>query len=410
MRHRCRSARVRLPGGGTRSAAGARLSWSRSGLRARSSPRPSRARFARPSRRRWHRRLAPGAARGRSRLAGTKAPPALPRAGHACVRYGRGGRAAGGDLPADPGRDQRAARALAAKTPVTGHSMHVRGIGEEPTRRRMRHAAAGPARPDWINADLHVHSNFSKDCASRWRPSWRLLGRSASALSPSPTTTRSTAPSWLKSSSGGDPFVIVAEEVKTAEGEVIGLFLKKRIPGGLSFDETLSLIKEQGGLVYVPHPFDGLRTTPSYRALVDNLHRIDVIEIYNAQSGALVVQPEGRALRGQVQYRGRRGQRRARVAGSRHRHASACRASTIRRASWPPYGRPTSSPDEESALSAVAEAAADHSRPGLARGLAARGPRRARIRRNSPTTRQYSVYPLRGVWSERHGSRSTARS
>ena len=35
--------------------------------------------------------------------------------------------------------------------------------------------------------------------------------------------------------------------------------------------------------MYVPHPFDGLRTTPSYRALVDNLHRIDVIEIYNAQ-------------------------------------------------------------------------------------------------------------------------------
>ena len=50
-----------------------------------------------------------------------------------------------------------------AKTPVAGYSMHVRGIGEEPTRRRMRHAAAGPVRPDWINADLHVHSNYSKD-------------------------------------------------------------------------------------------------------------------------------------------------------------------------------------------------------------------------------------------------------
>jgi hypothetical protein len=71
--------------------------------------------------------------------------------------------------------------------------------------------------------------------------------------------------------------------VKTSEGEVIGLFLDKLIPRGLSFDETLSLIKEQGGLVYVPHPFDALRTTPSYRALVDNLHRIDVIEIYNAK-------------------------------------------------------------------------------------------------------------------------------
>jgi predicted metal-dependent phosphoesterase TrpH len=81
----------------------------------------------------------------------------------------------------------------------------------------------------------------------------------------------------------GDPFIIVAEEVKTTEGEVIGLFLKEKIPRGLSFDETLSLIKEQGGLVYVPHPFDALRTTPSYRSMVDNLYRIDVIEIYNAR-------------------------------------------------------------------------------------------------------------------------------
>ncbi|MCL5942553.1 MAG: PHP domain-containing protein [Actinobacteria bacterium] len=70
----------------------------------------------------------------------------------------------------------------------------------------------------------------------------------------------------------------------TQQGEVIGLFLEEEIPAGKSFSETLSLIKEQGGLVYVPHPFDRLRTTPSYRSLVDNLHRIDVIETYNARN------------------------------------------------------------------------------------------------------------------------------
>ena len=75
----------------------------------------------------------------------------------------------------------------------------------------------------------------------------------------------------------------MAEEIKSREGEVIGLFLQEFIPPKLSFDETLSRIKEQGALVYVPHPFDALRTTPSYQALVDNLHRIDVIEIYNAK-------------------------------------------------------------------------------------------------------------------------------
>ncbi len=75
----------------------------------------------------------------------------------------------------------------------------------------------------------------------------------------------------------------MAEEIKSKEGEVIGLFLQEYIPPKLSFDETLSRIKEQGALVYVPHPFDALRTTPTYQALVDNLHRIDVIEIYNAK-------------------------------------------------------------------------------------------------------------------------------
>jgi predicted metal-dependent phosphoesterase TrpH len=170
-----------------------------------------------------------------------------------------------------------------AKSPVTGHSMHVRGIGEAPTRRRMRRAAASPIRPDWINADLHVHSCYSKDCVSPVESilaTAREIGLGALAIADHNEIEGAFITREL---SQGDPFVIVAEEVKTAEGEVIGLFLNKAIPPMLSFDETLSLIKEQGGLVYVPHPFDAMRTTPSYRALVDNLHRIDVIEIYNAK-------------------------------------------------------------------------------------------------------------------------------
>jgi len=172
---------------------------------------------------------------------------------------------------------------LAAKTPMAGHSLHVRGIGEEPTRRRLRHAAAGPVRPEWINADLHVHSEYSKDCVSSIEAilvTAREIGLGAIAIADHNVIDGAFRAREL---ADGDPFVIIAEEVKTAEGEVIGLFLQQAIPKGLSFDETLSLIKEQGGLVYVPHPFDALRTTPSYRALVDNLHRIDVIETYNAK-------------------------------------------------------------------------------------------------------------------------------
>jgi predicted metal-dependent phosphoesterase TrpH/glycosyltransferase involved in cell wall biosynthesis len=182
-------------------------------------------------------------------------------------------------LAATSGRD-----GSSAKTPVAGYSLHVRGIGEQRPRKRLRQAvAAGLTRPDWINADLHIHSNYSKDCATSVETildTAREIGLGAIAIA---DHNEIEGAFLAKELCGGDPFVIVAEEIKTAEGEVIGLFLKEGIPPALSFDETLSSIKEQGGLVYVPHPFDAMRTTPTYRALVDNLHRIDVIEIYNAK-------------------------------------------------------------------------------------------------------------------------------
>lgn len=172
---------------------------------------------------------------------------------------------------------------LSGKTPAASYSLHVRGIGEESARRRMRHAALGPSRPDWINADLHVHTNYSKDCVMPIESileTAREVGLGALAIA---DHNEIEGAFLARELAQGDPLIIVAEEVKTTEGEVIGLFLKEAVPRGLSFDDTLSLIKEQGGLVYVPHPFDALRTTPSYRSMVDNLHRIDVIETYNAR-------------------------------------------------------------------------------------------------------------------------------
>ena len=78
--------------------------------------------------------------------------------------------------------------------------------------------------------------------------------------------------------------VIPGEEVKTADqGEVIGLFLEREIPRGLSFAETVAAIREQGGLVYVPHPFDRMHTIPEPKTLHRHLADIDVFEVYNAR-------------------------------------------------------------------------------------------------------------------------------
>jgi predicted metal-dependent phosphoesterase TrpH len=76
--------------------------------------------------------------------------------------------------------------------------------------------------------------------------------------------------------------VIVGEEVKTAEqGEVIGLFIQEKIPRGLTMAETVAEIKRQGGLVYVPHPFDRMHAVPDYEHLLDIVDDVDAIEVFN---------------------------------------------------------------------------------------------------------------------------------
>ncbi|MCJ7795155.1 MAG: PHP domain-containing protein, partial [Thermoleophilia bacterium] len=137
---------------------------------------------------------------------------------------------------------------------------------------------------DWIHADLHVHTSHSKDCAvpvEAVLATAREVGLGALAIADHNTISGALEAAEMV---GDGLIIIVAEEVMTQSGEVIGLFLEEPIPKGVTFEEALSLIREQGGLVYIPHPFDRLRTTPSYRVMVDNLHRIDVIETYNARN------------------------------------------------------------------------------------------------------------------------------
>src|ERR1700684_4684133 len=76
--------------------------------------------------------------------------------------------------------------------------------------------------------------------------------------------------------------VIVGEEVKTAEqGEVIGLFIEEKIPRGMTLQETIAEIKRQGGVVYVPHPFDRMHAVPDYEHLLDVIDDVDAIEVFN---------------------------------------------------------------------------------------------------------------------------------
>lgn len=197
------------------------------------------------------------------------------------ARHGRNWAAAGPELV------EQYERVLVGRAPSHDAAAHA------PARRRGAASVTGwrarrgatPVRDETgrIHVDLHVHTAYSKDSASSVTSVLRAavdVGLGAIAIADHNTIAGALVARRL---AGDELFVIVAEEIKTRQGEVIGLFLEEEIPAGLDFDETLGLIKAQGALVYVPHPFDGLHSTPSYRLLADNVHRIDALEVFNAR-------------------------------------------------------------------------------------------------------------------------------
>jgi hypothetical protein len=132
-----------------------------------------------------------------------------------------------------------------------------------------------------IDVDLHMHTDHSYDCAT---PVEVLLAEArARGLGAIAVTDHNEVSGAHAARERADGLtVIVGEEVKTAEqGEVIGLFIEEKIPRGLTLQETIAEIKRQGGLVYVPHPFDRMHSVPDYEHLLDVLDDVDAIEVFN---------------------------------------------------------------------------------------------------------------------------------
>jgi predicted metal-dependent phosphoesterase TrpH len=185
----------------------------------------------------------------------------------------------------------REREAAAARADAETHTfVHVARELEEVyaavgTRRRKRRQAEPLADRPWIVADLHMHTSWSHDCSI---DAAELVDHAeAEGLGAIAVTDHNVFGGALEAldyARGRELVVIAGEEVKTADqGEVIGLFLEREIPRGMSFGETVAAIREQGGLVYVPHPFDRLHAIPDPRTLHRNLADIDVLEVYNAR-------------------------------------------------------------------------------------------------------------------------------
>jgi predicted metal-dependent phosphoesterase TrpH len=185
-------------------------------------------------------------------------------------------------------RERRAAEGLAAARTQTIGALadSVEEVyGRLASRRRAPTTRRAHDERDWILADLHLHTSWSHDCSIDVD---ELLDHAeAQGLGAIAVTDHNVFGGALEAverARGRSLVVIPGEEVKTADqGEVIGLFLREEIPRGMSFGETIAAIRAQGGLVYVPHPFDRLHAIPAPETLHRHLAEIDVLEVYNAR-------------------------------------------------------------------------------------------------------------------------------
>ncbi len=134
-----------------------------------------------------------------------------------------------------------------------------------------------------LKADFHIHTKYSMDCSTALE---EIIARcQATGINCINIADHDSVEGALQIQ-GMAPFkVIVAEEILTPHGEIMGMFLKERIPSGISVEEAISRIRAQDGLVCLPHPFDALRGLRlDSKKLAELAPEIDVIEVFNARS------------------------------------------------------------------------------------------------------------------------------
>lgn len=134
-----------------------------------------------------------------------------------------------------------------------------------------------------IDVDLHMHTDHSGDCAT---PVEVLLDaarkQGLGAIAVTDHNEVSGAHEAAAKAAEYGVKIIIGEEVKTADqGEVIGLFIEEKIPKGVTLQEAIADIRRQGGLVYVPHPFDRMHSVPDYEHMLDIVDDIDAVEVFN---------------------------------------------------------------------------------------------------------------------------------
>lgn len=131
-------------------------------------------------------------------------------------------------------------------------------------------------------ADFHTHSIMSPDGGLTKVHYQRMLTRRG--LDVVAVTDHNTIDFAVRLHKELGEQIIVGEEITTREGEIIGLYLQTAVPPHLSAKETVDRIHAQGGLVYIPHPFETVRKGLPIEVLDSIAEQVDIIEAYNGRA------------------------------------------------------------------------------------------------------------------------------
>lgn len=135
-----------------------------------------------------------------------------------------------------------------------------------------------------IRVDFHTHSTASPDGGITAQQYQQILADGV--LDCIAITDHNTIDLAVRLNAELGDKIIIGEEIDTKQGEIIGLFLRQAVPAGMELSEAIAAIKAQGGLVYVPHPFETIRKGIQKQDLDDSVNQLDIIEVYNGRAVA----------------------------------------------------------------------------------------------------------------------------
>jgi predicted metal-dependent phosphoesterase TrpH len=142
--------------------------------------------------------------------------------------------------------------------------------------------------PPGLRLDLHNHTHFSAD--GLMSPAELLAAAKAKGIACLAVTDHNSVEGALRAVELADadltlPRVIPGIELSTSDGEVVGLYIWENIPAGLSLLGAVERIKGQGGIVYLPHPFDRMRRGAVSRRVRSTAAELsDIVEVVNGRS------------------------------------------------------------------------------------------------------------------------------